>query len=119
MIGELAPECATRRSATLRPAESGEKAMVTVALPPLGATASAPETTVNNAACSPLTVTCSILMAGLPAVPRLVSMRSLVAVLPETTPLNATSAGEMRSSAGGRPEAAVKAPTASMPIREN
>ena len=68
---------------------------------------------------NPLTVTSSILMAGLPAVPRLVSTRSLVAVLPETTPPNATSAGETRSSADGRPEAAVKAPITIRPIREN
>ena len=119
MIGELAPECATWRSATLRPAESGEKAMVMAASPPLGATPSAPKTTLNNAACSPLTVTWSMVMAGLPAVPRLVSTRSLVAVPPDTTPPNATSTGETRSSADGRPEAAVKAPTAIRPIREN
>ena len=118
-MGELAPECTTSSSAILRPVESGENAMVTTASPPLETTASAPGSATNNAACSPLTVTCPILMAGLPAVPRLVRVMSLVAVPPGTTPPNATSAGETRRSADGRPEIAVKAPTAIRPISEN
>ena len=119
MMGELAPECPTWSSATLRPVESGEKAIVTTASPPVGTTASAPDITLNNAACSPLTVTCLIFMAGLPAVPRLVRVRSLVAAAPATTPPKATSVVDTRRSAAGRPESTLKPTSAMRPISEN